>query len=102
MCWPMPSATSDMPISSRKESASIFTVGWRLTKALTGSAETIMKKPAMRTASTITGRCSATPTAVMTESSEKTMSRRAIWTMTELKDAAPSTPARASSSPSSL
>src|SRR6266487_3493067 len=42
MCSPKPSSSSDMPISSRKLSASIFTVGCLCTKPLMGSAATIM------------------------------------------------------------
>ena len=43
------------PMSSRKESASIFTVGCRLTKALIGSAENIITPTASTTAATMIG-----------------------------------------------
>ena len=42
MCRPKPSSKQRQPISSRKLSASIFTVGCLCTKALIGSAATIM------------------------------------------------------------
>src|SRR5437870_7323882 len=34
MCWPRPSAMSVTPMSKRKDSASILSVGWRWTKLL--------------------------------------------------------------------
>jgi hypothetical protein len=37
MCWSKPSSTSTNPTSSRKLSANIFNVGWRLTKLLIAS-----------------------------------------------------------------
>ena len=77
-----------MPISSRKHSASILTVGCRCTNALMGSAETIMKPTAMTTAAIMTHSSSTMPTAVMTESSENTMSSSMIWTITLANDAA--------------
>ena len=66
MCWPSPSATSDMPISSRKDRARILIVGWSSTKSEIGPAATIMTMTAMTTAATITGTCSAMPMAVIT------------------------------------
>ena len=75
-----------MPISSRKLSASILTVGCRCTNALIGSAATIMISTEMMTATTITDTSSTMPTAVITESSEKTMSSSAIWTRTDANE----------------
>ena len=75
-----PSAISAMPTRSRKDSASILTVGWLLTKSPTGLAATSMTIIAMTTAVIIIGSWSVMPTAVMIESSENTMSRMMIWT----------------------
>ena len=77
-----------MPMSSRKLSASIFTVGCLWTKALMASADAIMMPTAMMTAAIMTQSSSTMPTAVMTESSEKTMSSSMIWMMTLANDAA--------------
>ena len=77
-----------MPISSRKLSASIFTVGCLCTNALIGSAASIMIATEMTTAAIITHSSSTMPTAVITESSEKTMSSSMIWTITLANDAA--------------
>ena len=71
---------------SRKLRASILTVGWRWTKSPTVPAKTIMNAIAMITAAIMTPTWSTMPTAVMTESSEKTMSRRTIWKMTLPKE----------------
>ena len=90
-----------MPISSRKLSASIFTVGCLWTKALMASADAIMMPTAMTTAAIMTQSSSTIPTAVMTESSEKTMSSSMIWMMTLANDAA-TLPEACPSSPSSL
>src|SRR6266446_4128614 len=99
MCWPSPSAMSETPIINRKLSASIFTVGWRCTKPLIGAAANIITPTASTTAAIITGRWRAIPTAVMTESSEKTMSSRTIWPTTPANDArAPRAPWPASPS----
>ena len=73
---------SETPMSSRNDSASTFTVGCRLTKALIGSAENIMMPTASTTAVTMIETSSAIPTAVITESSEKTISSAMICTMT--------------------
>ena len=73
------SAISAVPISSRNERHSIFTVGWLCTKRPTGAAATSMTIIATTTAATMMMRLFAMPTAVMTESSENTMSRIAIW-----------------------
>src|SRR5512134_202367 len=89
MCWPSPSASSATPISSRNESASILTVGWRCTKSLTGRAATIITPTAMTTAATITPTWRAIPTAVITESSENTMSSITIWPITAANVARP-------------
>ena len=82
MCTPKPSAISEQPISSRKLSASTFTVGCASTNSLTGRAANIMIATAITTAATITDRSSAMPTAVITESSEKTMSSSMICVIT--------------------
>ncbi len=52
-----------------------------------GSAATIITMIAMTTAATMTSKCSAMPTAVITESSENTMSSTAIWAITVMNDA---------------
>src|SRR4028118_1952829 len=62
-CWPHPPSTSTNPTRSRKLSASIFSVGWRLTKLLIAPAETIMMPTAITTAAIITASPSTTPTA---------------------------------------
>ena len=67
-----PSAIRATPTSSRNDSASIFTVGWLLTKSPTGLAATSMTIIAITTAAIITGSWSVMPTAVMIESSAKT------------------------------
>src|SRR5882672_6768639 len=100
MCWPSPSAISDTPIISRKLSASIFTVGWRCTKSLSGAAANIITPTASTTAAIITGRWRDIPTAVITESSENTMSSRTICPTTAPNEARARVPAR-SASPSS-
>src|SRR5215210_7286789 len=87
------------PIRSRKLRASIFTVGWRLTKPLTASAENSITPIATVTAAIITETWSTMPTAVMTESRENTMSRRTIWIRT-LPNAAPTLALLCPSSPS--
>ena len=79
---------SDMPISSRNDNASTFTVGCRLTKALIGSAANIMTPTDTITAATMIDTSSAMPTAVITESSENTMSSNMIWTITDANDGA--------------
>ena len=77
-----------MPMSSRKLSASIFTVGCLWTKALMASADAIMMPTEMSTAVIITQSSSTIPTAVITESSEKTISSTMIWMITLTNDAA--------------
>ena len=85
---PRPSPISDTPISSRNDSASTLIVGCRLTNWLIGSAENIMMATARTTAATMIARSSAMPTAVITESSENTMSSSMICTMTAPNDGA--------------
>ena len=85
MCWSSASATSITPMRMRKESASIFTVGWASTNFPMGPAKTSITPTASTMATTITSTCCAMPTAVITESSEKTMSRSAIWRMVQPK-----------------
>src|SRR3990170_496577 len=75
----MPSAMSSTPIRMRKLSARIFMLGCRLTKSPITPANTSMNPTASTIAMTMTKRWGTRPTAVMTESSEKTMSRRMIW-----------------------
>ena len=73
-----PSAIKAVPTSTRNDSASIFSVGCSVIKRPMALANTIMKPTAITTAITITSMWSAMPTAVITESSENTMSRIAI------------------------
>ena len=87
-CTPRPSPISETPINSRNDSASTFTVGCRLTNPLIGSAANIMMPTASTTAATMTLTSSAIPTAVITESSEKTISSSMIWTITAAKEGA--------------
>ncbi len=65
-------------MSSKKLSAKIFTVGCRLTKSLMAPADKIMTKVETKTAVIMIERLSTMPTAVMTESSENTMSSSKI------------------------
>ena len=73
-----PSATSVMPTSSRKLSASILIVGLWSTNREMRPENTIMIAIAMTTAATMTLTLSTMPTAVITESSENTRSSRKI------------------------
>jgi hypothetical protein len=75
---PRPSPTNETPISNKNDNASIFIVGWRLMKELMGSAENIMTPTAKITAAIMMLIWLAMPTAVMTESNEKTISSTAI------------------------
>ncbi len=86
-------------MSSRKLSASILMVGCLCTNALIGSAATIMIATDTTTAVTMTHRSSTMPMAVMTESSENTMSSTMIWAITLANDTA-ARPGPCSSSPS--
>jgi len=67
------------PMSRRNDSARIFMVGCRSTNSPIDLAETSMTSTAITIAATMTGTTLAMPTAVITESREKTMSRMAIW-----------------------
>ena len=78
---PRPSATRLKPITSRKPSASTTTVGWLLTKVVSGLLATSIRITATITAAIITGRSLTMPTAVMTESSENTRSSAMICTI---------------------
>ena len=101
MWKPTPSAISVNPIISRNDSASTFTVGWRMTKSPIVFAENIMMATATTTAAIMIEMSLAMPTAVMTESSEKMMSSSMIWPMTAANDGA-TFAAPCASSPSSL
>ena len=70
-----------MPIMTRKASANTLTDGWRSTKSPIGLAANIITPTDATTAATITLIWSTMPTAVITESSENTMSMTAIWPM---------------------
>ena len=83
----MPSATSITPIRSRKASARILRLGWLSMNRLTAPAETSMTSIAITIAVTMMVRSLAMPTAVITESSENTMSSSRIWTITHAKAA---------------
>ena len=54
MCVPIPSATNITPIRIRKLGASIFNVGCRETKLLTGPAKTSIRRIDRTTATTMT------------------------------------------------
>jgi hypothetical protein len=77
----MPSATRARPISSTKDSASIFTLGCAWMNRTIGPEATSMITTAMTMAAAMTQICCAMPTAVMTESNEKTMSSITICAM---------------------
>ena len=53
MCWSKPSSRRAKPISSRKLRASIFRVGWRVTRPATASAETSITTMATVTAAIV-------------------------------------------------
>ena len=78
-----------------------MTVGWRSTNSPIVFAKTIMTATAATTAATMTAMCSAIPTAVMIESSEKTTSMTMICAIT-LAKVAPTLADFAPSSPSSF
>src|SRR3954466_2579229 len=82
MCCPNPSAISTTPMSSRNERARIFTVGCRSTKSPMAPADTSITTTLRTIAVIITQSWLAIPTAVITESSEKTMSRTRICAST--------------------
>ena len=70
-----------MPTITRNASASTLTEGWRSTNSPIGLAATSITPTEATTAATMTPIWSTMPTAVMTESSENTMSMTAIWPM---------------------
>src|SRR3990172_8019238 len=78
---------SAVPTRIRNDSASILMVGWLSTKSLMARAANIITSTAITIASAITATCSTRPTAVITESSENTMSMTAIWISTPAKEA---------------
>jgi len=86
MCIPVASPTSVVPINIRKLSARIFSVGCFSTKSPIDLADSIITPTEMTTAMIITGRSRAMPTAVITESREKTMSSSMICTSTPEND----------------
>ena len=65
-------------MSSKNDSANTFMLGWRLMKLLTASAKISMTITARIIAVIMIGMCGTMPTAVITESSEKTMSSAKI------------------------
>ena len=65
----------------------MITVGWALTKAVSGLLATSIRPMEMITAIIITLRCSTMPTAVMTASSENTASSTTICATTGQKAA---------------
>ncbi|MCY1521311.1 hypothetical protein D9M68_561200 [compost metagenome] len=75
---PNASASSEKPIISRKPRHSTTTVGWALTKRVSGLDASSMMPIAMTTAIIMMARWSTMPTAVMTESSENTASSTTI------------------------
>ena len=91
---------SDRPISSRNASASIFTVGWRSTNSAMAVEANSIVHTAMMIAAIMIDTNSAMPTAVITESSEKTISSSRIWMMTPVKETACRCGASSVSSPS--
>ena len=103
MCMPKPSATRNTPISRRNDRASIFTVGCLLTNVkMKRDANSMMPNDSTTTV-TMTTRFSVMPTAVMTESSENTMSSSRICVITEReRDCACGAAPCSSSAPSSL
>ena len=75
------------PTSSRKLRATIFTSLCLSMKTAIGLMATIMTKTAIMMAAAMISIWLAMPTAVMTESIEKTMSMMAIWMMIHVKAA---------------
>ena len=73
-------------MSSRKLSASIFTVGCLPTKRITGPDDHSITPTAITTAAIITPTRSAMPTAVITESRLNTRSSSRICTITRAND----------------
>ena len=75
----MPSAIKAVPIMSKKASANTLMAGWLLTNSLKVPAASIIMIIEIITAAIMMLIWSAMPTAVMTESSEKTISMSKIW-----------------------
>ena len=71
---PRESRTSKRPIIAMNVNARIFISAFRSIKSAMGSMKTIMMSTATMTAMIMMMRCSARPTAVMTESIENTIS----------------------------
>ncbi len=69
----------------RNDRASIFSDGCLSMKSLMAPAQSIITSTATMIAATITGTWETMPTAVITESREKTMSMIAIWMMVPMK-----------------
>ncbi|MNT06818.1 hypothetical protein D3C72_1415000 [compost metagenome] len=78
MWKPRPSAVRLKPIIIKKPRHSMITVGWLLTKRVSGLLSTIMMPMEKITAIIITDKCSTIPTAVITASSENTASSTTI------------------------
>ena len=104
MWMPKPSAIRNTPISRRNDRASIFTVGCLLTNVKMKREANSMMPNESTTTTMMTTRFSVIPTAVMTESSEKTMSSRRICVSTEANVTFATLPPApcSSSAPSSL
>ena len=77
-----------------------MTLGWRFTKSLTAPADTSITSMDSTIATIMIETSLAIPTAVITESSEKTMSSSKIWTSTSM-NAPRAAPAAVSSWPAS-
>jgi hypothetical protein len=84
---------SDTPMRMRKLRASILMVGWRSTKSLIIREDSSITMTAMTTAAIMIDTCSTMPTAVITESSENTISSSRICTMTLVNDGRLASPA---------
>ncbi len=83
-----PSAMSDTPIIIKNAKASTFTAGCLLINRLIGPEAIIITPTEKTTAAIITSMRSTMPTAVMTESKEKTMSMATICKIVGPKRAA--------------
>ena len=101
MCWSKPSR--DQRHADQQQEAQRQHLHGRvaLDEVADRSADSSMTPTAMTTAGIMTPTCSAMPTAVITESSENTMSSSRIWMMTPANEAATCAEAWPSS-PSSL
>ena len=78
-----------MPTMIKNASASTLTEGWRSTNSPIGLAATSITSTDTTTAATMTLMWSTMPTAVITESSENTMSMMAICPITPQKSRLP-------------